>query len=121
MVSLPSELDAAAAAFVTPAQLYSRQETLTHDQGGRSTGPPLTPPGHDYAATAYVPPASASDGLASLVIRVSDRAAWRSAATGTWLVVENQGLHRVEAGTVVIVTEGSGPVAYFHVSEVAPA
>jgi hypothetical protein len=93
---------------------------LTRDQGGRSTGPPPTPPDQDYAATAYVPPASASDGLASFVIRVADRAAWRSTAAATWLVVENQGLHRVEPGTVVIVTEGSRPVAYFHVAEVAP-
>jgi hypothetical protein len=92
---------------------------LTHDQGGRSTGPPRTPRDQDYAATAYVPPASESDGLASFVIRVTDRAAWRSAAAATWLVVENQGLQRVEPGTVVIVTEGSRRVAYFHVAEAA--
>ncbi len=94
---------------------------LTHDQGGRSTGPPLTPPDQDYAATAYVPPATASDGLASFVIRAADRRAWRSVATASWLVVDNEGIQRVEPGTVVIVTEGSHRVAYFHVAEVAPA
>jgi hypothetical protein len=93
---------------------------LTHQQGGRLTGPPPTPPDHDYAATAYVPPASASEGLATFVIRVSDHAAWRSAATATWLIVDNRGLRRIEPGTVVVVTEGSHPVAYFHIAAIAP-
>jgi hypothetical protein len=92
---------------------------LTHDQGGRASGPPPTPPDQDYAATAYVPPATASDGLASFVIRATDRTAWRSAATATWLVVNNEGQQSIEPGAVVIVTEGSRPVAYFHVTEAA--
>jgi hypothetical protein len=92
---------------------------LTSEQGGRSSGPPPTPVGEDYAATAYVPPASSSDGLASIVLRVVDRNAWRSAATAGWLVAGNDGLQHVETGSVVVVTEGSRPVAYFHVVEVA--
>jgi hypothetical protein len=92
---------------------------LTSQQGGRSSGPPPTASGDDYAATAYVPPASISDGLASIVLRVVDRNAWRSAATARWLVVENDGLQHVQAGSVLVITEGSRPVAYFHVAEVA--
>jgi len=92
---------------------------LTPEQGDRSTGPPPTPPDQDYAATAYVPPAAIADGLASFVLRVTDRRAWRSAAAGTWLVVENAGPQHVQVGSVVIVTEESRPVAYFHVAEIA--
>jgi hypothetical protein len=84
---------------------------LTSEQGGRSSGPPPTPAGADFAATAYVPPASASDGLASIVLRVEDRRAWRSAATARWLVVGDHGLQHVEPGSVVVGTEGSRPVA----------
>jgi hypothetical protein len=62
---------------------------LTPEQGGSSTGPPPTPSMQDYAATAYVPPASGSGPLASFVLRVADRTAWRSAATAGWLVAEN--------------------------------
>jgi hypothetical protein len=70
---------------------------------------------------AYVPPASIADGLASFVLRVIDRRAWRSAAAGTWLVVPNAGPQHVQVGSVVIVTEGSRPVAYFHVAEIPPS
>ena len=92
---------------------------LTSQQGGRRSGPPPTPAGKDYAATGYVPPASISDGLASIVLRVVDRKAWRSAATARWLAAENTGLQHVEPGSVIVVTEGSRSVAYFHVAEVA--
>ena len=92
---------------------------LTSQQGGRSSGPPPTSVGDDYAATAYVPPASSLDGLASIALRIADRNAWRSAATAGWLVVENDGPQHVEAGSVLVIMEGSQPVAYFHVAEVA--
>jgi hypothetical protein len=91
---------------------------LTADQGGRLSGPPCTPEDQDYAATAFVPPASVDDGLASFVIRVTDRTTWRSAATACWLAVENEGAFWVDQGTVLVVTEGPKPVAYFHVAEV---
>ncbi len=91
---------------------------LTPDQGGRSSGPPPTPPGHDYAVTAFVPPNSAQTGLASIVIRVDDRSAWRSAATGGWLVAPNEAAQKVVPGSVVVVTEGLRSVAYFQVDEV---
>jgi hypothetical protein len=94
---------------------------LTPEQGGRSTGPPPTPSMQDYAATAYVPPASGSGALASFVLRIADRTAWRSAATAGWLVAENAGQQSVEPGSVVVVTEGLRPVAYFHVAQVAPS
>jgi hypothetical protein len=91
---------------------------LTQEQGGRASGPPPTPEDQDYAATAYVPPSSVDDGLASFVIRVADRTAWRSAAAADWLAVDNEGDHWVDAGTVLVVTEGPNPVAYFHVHDV---
>ncbi|MFC9997754.1 hypothetical protein [Nocardia sp. NPDC127526] len=91
---------------------------LTADQGGRSSGPPETPAGHDYATTAFVPPHSA-EGLASWGMRVEDRSAWRSPASAGWLIVENTGAYTVEAGSVVVVTEGPcRVVGYFHVDEV---
>jgi hypothetical protein len=46
---------------------------LTPEQGGRASGPPATPEDHDYAATAFVPPSTATTGLASFVVRVHDR------------------------------------------------
>jgi hypothetical protein len=92
---------------------------LTPEQGGRSSGPPATEPSQDYAATAFVPPYSIDDGLASFVLRVSDRGAWQSLATATWLIVPNQDAQRLQPGSVVVVTEGTRPVAYFHVTDVA--
>lgn len=92
---------------------------LTSEQGGRSSGPPLTPDDQDYAATAYVPPATVHTVLASFVIRAVDRTAWRSAATAAWLVAENEGAYWVDRGTVLVITEGARDVAYFHVHRVA--
>ncbi|MFI6996416.1 hypothetical protein [Nocardia sp. NPDC050175] len=89
---------------------------LTADQGGRPSGPPPTPTEQDYAATAFVPPHGLDDGLASFVLRVDDRSAWRSPASAGWLAVANTGAHAVRAGSVV-VTEGPRHVGYFHVSE----
>ncbi|MEV6279246.1 hypothetical protein [Nocardia sp. NPDC051832] len=92
---------------------------LTAEQGGRSSGPPPTPAEHDYAATAFVPPHGLQEGLASWVLRVDDRSAWRSPASAGWLAFGNTGLYRIEAGAVVVVTEGSRVVGYFHVEHVA--
>ncbi|GCE77096.1 hypothetical protein CBZ_21520 [Cellulomonas biazotea] len=91
---------------------------LTSEQGGRQSGPPPTPPDQDYAATAFVPPATVDDGLASFVLRVRDRTAWRSRADGCWLVVENVPPNQVGPGDVIVVTEGARTVAYFHVDAV---
>jgi hypothetical protein len=97
---------------------HGRVVWLTRGQGGRQTGPPRTPPDQDYAATAYVPPATAKTGLASIVLRVHDRAAWQSSAAAMWLVVDNVGRQRVAQGDVIVVTEGARDVAYFHVDRV---
>ena len=93
---------------------------LTREQGGRDTGPPQTPPDHDYAATGFVPPATAETGLASIVLRVRDRTTWRSQADARWLVVDNAPPHRVSEGDVIVVTEGHRAVAYFHVESMDP-
>jgi hypothetical protein len=87
---------------------------LTSEQGGRLSGPPGAP----YAANAFVPPHSATTGLASFVLQGFTAIAWRSPAEGRWLAVENDGAYCVQVGTVVVVTEGAKPVGYFHVDEV---
>lgn len=104
------------AAMVVPASCYFRGVIvwLTNDQGGRQSGPPTAP----YAANAFVPPCSATAGLASFVVHGFTAGTWRSPAEGRWLAVENDGPYRVQVGTVVVVTEGPKPVGYFHVDEV---
>lgn len=91
---------------------------LTRDQGGRDSGPPPTPAEQDYAATGFVPPSTADTGLASVVLRVEDRVAWRSPADAGWLIVDNVPPYRVSDGEVLVVTEGRRVVAYFHVESV---
>jgi hypothetical protein len=92
---------------------------LTAAQGGRDSGPPPTAPGRDYAATAFVPPHSIDQGLASFILRVADRSGWVSAARAGWLVEQDDERFRVRPGTVVVVTEGARIVAYYHVDAVA--
>jgi hypothetical protein len=65
-----------------------------------------------------VPPYGVDNGLASFVLRVSDRTAWRSPATAGWLAVDNAGAQTVQPGSLVVITEGAHQVAYFHVIEV---
>lgn len=91
---------------------------LTPEQGGREHGPPATPEDQDYAATAYVPPATFDEGLASFVLRVTDCSSWRGEALGDWLVVANEGVQWVDSGSLIVITEGPTVVAYFHVHEV---
>jgi hypothetical protein len=91
---------------------------LTPEQGGRASGPPPTPRGQDYAATAFVPPHTVQSGLASFVVRVEDRTAWRSRTFAGWLVADNLGDQAVAPGTVIVVTEGPRPVAFFRVDYV---
>ena len=101
-----------------PLSLHGYVVWLTADQGGRSSGPPPTPIDTDYAATGYVPPATATSGLTSIVLRVSKRTAWRSAADARWLVGGNLPPHRVGAGDIIVVMEGPRTVAYFHVEDI---
>lgn len=91
---------------------------LTPEQGGRRNGPPAPPDNQDYAVTAFVPPRRAERAcvLCPARLRHGD---WRCPAEARWLVVANEGDQRVESGSVVVVTEGPRPVAYFHVERVA--
>jgi hypothetical protein len=89
---------------------------LTAEQNGRSSGPPIASDRQDYAATAYVPPRTLTDGLASFVLRSSG--AWTSPAEGRWLSVPNEGEQLVQPGSVIVITEGNRIVAYFHVHEI---
>jgi hypothetical protein len=93
---------------------------LTRDQGGRDSGPPPTPMDQDYAATGFVPPATLDSGLASVVLRVRDRMAWRSEGDGRWLAADNVPPYRVSEGDVIVVSEGRRVVAYFHVEWMDP-
>lgn len=86
---------------------------LTRDQGGRASGPP----GGDYAANGFLPPLTATTGLASLVVRVDEVGTWRSSASAGWLVPEAYP-HQVSPGDVVVVIEGPRIVGYLHVEEV---
>lgn len=98
-----------------PLPFHGHVVWLTREQGGRESGPPPTPADQDYAATGFVPPSTADTGLASVVLRVADRAAWRSPADAGWLVVDNVPPFRLGEGEVLVVTEGRRVVAYFHV------
>jgi hypothetical protein len=105
--------------FGKPFPFQGRVVWLTPEQGGRMSGPP---PGSvesgDYAATAYVPPQTAEDGLASFVLRITDPGAWISLAEGAWLVPQDDPRFFVAPGAVLVITEGPHPVAYFHVAAV---
>lgn len=90
---------------------------LTPEQGGRDCIP-VRSDGLGYASTAYVPPNTAVNGLASFVLHHFKPGSLRSAADGRWLVVENEGCCRIEAGSLVVVTEGPRVTAYFHVEHV---
>lgn len=93
---------------------------LTPEQGGRETGPPVPRAAWPYfAATAYVPPFTASTGLASFILRHFEAGAWRSCAEGRWLVTDAHGAQSVKPGSVIAVTEGARVVAYFTVQQVA--
>jgi hypothetical protein len=91
---------------------------LTPEQGGRSSGPPPTSREHDYGSIAFVPPHTVESGLASFVVRVEDTSARRSRAFAGWLLVDNSGDQAVEPGMVIVITEGSRPVAFFRVDYV---
>lgn len=90
---------------------------LTAEQGGRDFIPARSD-GLGYAATAYVPPTTAVNGLASFVLHHFDPGSPRSAANGRWLTVVNEGHRRIEAGSLVVITEGLRVTAYFHVEHV---
>lgn len=92
---------------------------LTPEQGGRRGGPPTATTERDYAATAFVPPHTLESGLASFVLRGFTAGEWRSAAEGRWLIVASEGAQAVQAGSVVVVTEGPTTVGYLHVADVA--
>lgn len=92
---------------------------LTPEQGGRTSGPPPTQPDHDYAATGFVPPHTVDSGLASLVVRVDDRTAWRTRALAAWLIVDGQGDQSVVPGDLIVVTEGPRHVAFLRVDRVS--
>lgn len=77
---------------------------LTREQGGRVSGPSRTSVDQDSATPGYVPPATAETGLASVVLRAEDRAAWRSAADAGWLVVDSDGPYLVREGDVIVIT-----------------
>ena len=101
-----------------PWPFHGRVVWLTQDQGGRDSGPPPPSPDWDYAHTAFVPPHTATTGLASFALRAFEAGSWASPAEGRWLIVPNKGDQLVTPGTVIVCTEGTRVVAYFHVERV---
>ena len=93
---------------------------LAPQEGGRPAGVPPVVEGLSYAQVAHVLPRNVGNGSASFVLRGWDPERWRSRAEGRWLLVENGGDHLVVPGSVVIITEGSRPVASFRVDEFLP-
>jgi hypothetical protein len=66
--------------------------------------------------TAFVPPQTASD-CASFVLSDFEEGAWLSRASGCWLIPENPDLPSVIAGSLVVVTAGPRPIAFFTVDD----
>jgi hypothetical protein len=91
---------------------------LTPEQGGRLSGPPTA---SEYRVTGFVPPSTIDNGLASFWLAGFKAGDWRSGATGWWPFAENVGPHEIGPGSVVVITEGTRTVAYFHVDEVQAA
>lgn len=85
---------------------------LTHDQGGRESGPPPTPWDTYYVATAFVPPSASA---APIVLDVAVRDAWTSRAKAGWLAPPGPALGE---GSVLMIAEGSRTVAVFTVTHV---
>jgi hypothetical protein len=100
--------------------LHGQVLWLTKEQGGRDSGPPLAPADQDFAATGLVPPATPATELASVVLRVEDRTAWRSKTDAGWLVIDNQPPHQVGPDAVIVVPEGRPTCAYLHVGTSSP-
>lgn len=90
------------------------------EDGGRRSGVPPLVDGQSYAHVAHVPPRSVADGSASFVLRGWDPTRWQSPAEGRWLLADNDGDQLVTPGTVIVITEGSRPVASFRVDHVLP-
>jgi hypothetical protein len=91
---------------------------LTPQQGGRVSGPPEPDYDYDYTATAYLPPRTAEDGQAGLVLRRFAPNAWRSPAEGLLVPGKDIRAQQVVPGCIVVVTEGLRPVGLFTVEEV---
>jgi hypothetical protein len=91
---------------------------LTPQQGGRVSGPPEPDYDYDYTATAYLPPLTAEDGQAGLVLRRFAPNAWRSTAEGLLVPGTDIREQEVVPGCIVVVTEGLRPVGLFTVEEV---
>jgi hypothetical protein len=94
---------------------------LTPEQGGRRSGPPEPRDRWPYyAATGWLPPLSAGNGLRSLVLRGFASGHWRSAAEAQWLV-DVEGYPSVVSGSVLVVSEGPRPVGFFLADQVDPS
>ena len=104
-----------------PWPFKGRVVWLTAEQGGRTSGPPPPTDAWDYAHTAFVPPSTAPTGLASFALRGFHPGAWTSPAEGRWVIANSEDDRSVEPGTVIVCTEGTRVVAYFHVDQTHPA
>lgn len=84
------------------------------DEGGRTSGPPVPPAERPFdSADAVV-----RGELASFLLRGFEPGVTNSRAEGRWLAPGLGPFQDVEVAQTVVVTEGSQPVARFHVTEV---
>jgi len=73
---------------------------------------------YDYTATAYLPPQTADDGQAGIALRRFAPGAWRTQAEGILVPGEGNRAQQVIPGCLVVITEGTRPVALLTVEEV---
>jgi hypothetical protein len=91
---------------------------LIPEQGGRASGPASESTRTPYAPNAYVPPDTVTTGIWSVLVDPETSGALTTSARVGWLVKEDVGQPTVVPGTVMVITEGTQEVAYFHVSRV---
>ncbi len=91
---------------------------LTPQQGGRVSGPPEPDYDYDYTGTAFLPPRTAEDGQAGVCLRRFAPGAWRTPVEGILVPGQGNRAQQVIPGSLVVITEGVRPVAFFTVEEV---
>jgi hypothetical protein len=94
--------------------LHGDVEWIPVEDGGR----PRAPSGPVYAAVGWRDNVGSDMGTASFVLKGFDTALQRSSAEGRWLVPLTAAEFQVEPGDMIVVAEGSRPVARFYVRHV---
>src|SRR5579862_7149066 len=101
--------------FDGPFPFHGVLEWIPAEKGGRAKPLPVS----SFAAVGWRQDVG-SDGMASLLLRGFEPGRRRSRADARWLVPRADAQYVVSVGDVIIVGEGSRPVARFHVDAVDP-